>query len=450
MADLLVDALRDIVGATNVLTDSDMRAGYETDWLGTRRAAARCVVRPATVSEVQAVVRECAAMGARTVPQGGNTGLVGGGVPRGGQLHGEVVVSTRRMAELGAVHTAAHHVLAGAGATIEALQQHARQAGLDFAVDWGARASATVGGAVSTNAGGSRVVRFGTMRSQVMGLQMVLADGSVVDELNGLPKETAGPRLSNLVVGSEGTLAIVTAARLRLVPWYRNTAAALVGCRSFSHAVEVLARVRSLSSLDAVEVLMSDALQVACAHIGSTPPLTGHPLYLLIDCAAHLDPTDELAAAVADLDGVLALGPQRDELFRIRDHVTLAISALGTPVKLDVAVPLDQLDDLVQRVNRVAAATNTAAILFGHLAEGNLHVNLLNARDDRDRRTITETVLRAAIELGGTISAEHGIGVAKTQWLAELKGGAAMAAMRATKHALDPDGLFNPGVILAD
>ena len=204
------------------------------------------------------------------------------------------------------------------------------------------------------------------------------------------------------------------------------------------------------SDLDAVEVLMSDALQVACAHIGSTPPLADHPLYLLIDCAAHHDPTDELAAAVADLDGVLALGPQRDELFRIRDHVTLAISALGTPVKLDVAVPLDQLDDLVRRVDRVAAATNTAAIVFGHLAEGNLHVNLLNARDDRDRRTITETVLRAAIELGGTISAEHGIGVAKTQWLAELKGGAAMAAMRAMKHALDPDGLFNPGVILAD
>jgi FAD/FMN-containing dehydrogenase len=251
------------------------------------------------------------------------------------------------------------------------------------------------------------------------------------------------------VIGSEGTLAIVTAARLRLVPWYRNTAAALVGCASFEQAVHVLTRLRAVPSLDAVEVLMADALQVACAHLGITAPLSGHRLYVMVDCAAHHDPTDELAAAVAEFEGVLAVGPQRDELFRIRDHVTIAISALGKPVKLDVAVPLHQLDELVRRVDHVAAATNTAPIVFGHLAEGNLHVNLLNARDDRDRLAITETVLRAAIELGGTISAEHGIGVAKTQWLAELKGPAAMAAMRSLKNALDPDGLLNPGVILA-
>ena len=450
MADFLVDALRDIVGTANVLTDADVRASYEVDWLGKYRGTARCVVRPATVAEVSAVVRECAASGARIVPQGGNTGLVGGSVPRGNQMHGEVVLSTHRLTSLGEVDVPSHHVLAGAGITIETLQQHARAAGLDFAVDWGARASATVGGAVSTNAGGSRVVRFGTMRSQVMGLQMVLADGSVVDETNGLPKETTGPRLSDLVVASEGTLAVVTAARLRLVPWYRHTAAALVACTSLADAVALLPTLRSLPSLDAVEVLMADALRVACAHLGITPPLAHGAAFVLVDCAAMYDPSDELAATIGHCDGVMATGPQRDELFRIRDHVTIAISALGTPVKLDVAVPLHQLDELVRRVDRVAATTNTCPIVFGHLAEGNLHVNLLNARDARDAADITTTILGAAIELGGTISAEHGVGIAKVAWLEQVKGTASVAALRAVKRALDPEGLFNPGVLWAE
>ncbi|MEI8240892.1 MAG: FAD-binding oxidoreductase, partial [Actinomycetota bacterium] len=266
MTDALIASLTDIVGDAHVLVDADVRATYETDWLGKYHGTARCVVRPGSTAEVSAVVRACALAGASIVPQGGNTGLVGGGVPRGG----EVVVTTSRLLALETVDTAAQQVTVGAGVSIEALQRHARDAGLDFAVDWGARATATVGGAVSTNAGGSRVVRFGTMRAQVMGLEMVLADGSVVSELQGLPKETAGPRLSNLVVGSEGTLAVVTAARLRLVPWYRHTAAALVGCASLADAVELLPALRSIPSLDAVELLMPEALAVACDHLGIT------------------------------------------------------------------------------------------------------------------------------------------------------------------------------------
>ena len=178
MSDSLPAVLRRIVGDAHVLTDPDMVVGYETDWLGRRPGRARCVVRPGDVDEVAAVVSACAAAGAGIVPQGGNTGLVDGSVPR----HHEVVLSTRRLTSLGPVDRAAMQVTAGAGVTIEVLQRHARDAGLDFAVDWGARASATVGGAVSTNAGGSRVVRFGTMRSQVLGVQAVLADGSVATQ----------------------------------------------------------------------------------------------------------------------------------------------------------------------------------------------------------------------------------------------------------------------------
>ncbi|MFZ9628815.1 MAG: FAD-binding oxidoreductase, partial [Ilumatobacteraceae bacterium] len=256
----LVAQLAAIVGAAHVLVDADVRAGYEVDWLRQWHGTAAAVVRPGSVDEVSAVVRACAAAGVAIVPQGGNTGLVGGSVPRGG----EVLLSTRRLDTIGDVDERSRQVTAGAGVTIERLQQHARASSLDLAVDWGARATATVGGAVSTNAGGSRVVRFGTFRSQVMGLQAVFADGSVVDDLHGLPKQTAGPHLPGLLCGSEGTLAVVTAARLRLVPWYRRTAAALVPCESLMHAVALLPALRALESLDAVELLLPDALDIAC------------------------------------------------------------------------------------------------------------------------------------------------------------------------------------------
>ena len=444
MSDALVDALVDIVGAAHVLVDADLRASYETDWLGKYHGTARCVIRPGTTEEVASVVRACTDASAAIVTQGGNTGLVGGSVPRGG----EVVLTTTRLRRLDPVDVMAQQVTVGAGVTIETLQHHARAAHLDFAVDWGARATATVGGAVNTNAGGSRVVRFGTMRSQVMGLEMVLADGSVISDLAGLPKETAGPRLSNLVVGSEGTLAVVTAARLRLVPWYQHTAAALVGCASLADAVALLPRLRSLGSLDAVELLMPVALEVACTYLGITPPLPVHSAaaFVMIDCAAHHDPTDELGAAVADLDGVMALGPQRELLYRIRDHVTIAIGALGTPLKLDVAVPVQRLPDLDGLVQSIAHAHAARAIVFGHLAEGNVHVNLLGIGDAAP--AVTERILGAVIDMGGTISAEHGIGIAKTAWIERLKGPAAVAAMRAVKSALDPHGILNPGVLL--
>ncbi|MBI4882600.1 MAG: FAD-binding oxidoreductase [Actinobacteria bacterium] len=419
-----------------------MRATYETDWLQQWRGDTPCVVRPQSAGEVAAVLRAVAAAGVAVVPQGGNTGLVGGSVPRGGA----VLLSLQRLNSLGAVDAAAQQVTAGAGVTIESLQHHARAAGLDFAVDWGARATATVGGAVSTNAGGSRVGRFGTMRAQVMGLQAVFADGSVVTQLAGLPKETAGPHLPSLLVGSEGTLAVVTAARLRLVPWYRCAAAALVACDSLPDSVDLLAQLRRLPSLDAVELLMPEALSVACDFLRIEPPLdpTSAAAFVLVDCAAHTDPSDELLVVLADRRGVLATGPQRDVLFRIRDHVTIAIGALGTPLKLDVAVPVGQLDPLVQRVHD-AVASAARAIIFGHLAEGNLHVNILGAGTDAP--AIRERVLTAAVELGGTISAEHGIGVAKVDWLERQLGDAAYAALRAIKVALDPGNLLNPGVL---
>ena len=444
MTDSLVVALRGVVGDAHVLTDADVRATFETDWLNKYHGTARCVVRPGSVEEVAAVVAACAAAGAAIVPQGGNTGLVGGSVPRGG----EVVLSTKRLRRLDPVDLVAMQVTVGAGVTIEELQLHARAAGVDFAVDWGARATATVGGAVSTNAGGSRVVRFGTMRAQVVGVQAVLADGSVVEHLHGLPKETAGPYLPALFVGSEGTLGVVTAVRLQLVPWYRHTAAALVACESVADAVAMLPTLRTLSSLDAVELLMPEAVQVACEHLGIGAPLPPQfaGAFVMVDCAAHSDPSQELAQVIGDRRGVMALGPQRDQLYRIRDHITIAIGAKGTPVKLDVAVPVQRLAELLDAVQeQIATIDGGELIVFGHLAEGNVHVNVLGALEHAAE--LTEFVLSTAIALGGTISAEHGIGVAKAHWLGRLKGDPTVAALRAVKHALDPQGIFNPGVL---
>ena len=444
MTDSLVSALRGVVGDAHVLTDPDMLPGYDTDWLGRRPSVARCVVRPGTVDEVAQAVRECVAAGAAIVPQGGNTGLVDGSVPR----RGEVVLSTRRLTRLDPVSHAAMQVTAGAGVTIETLQQHARDAGLDFAVDWGARASATVGGAVSTNAGGSRVVRFGTMRAQVLGVQAVLADGSVITQLGGLPKETAGPPLHSVFVGSEGTLGVVTAARLRLVPWYRSTAAALVACDSIDDAVALLPALRSMPSLDAVELLLPEALEVSCAYLGIAPPVatTSAAAFVMVDCAAHTDPAGELASVVGERRGVMALGPQRDLLYRIRDNVTTGINRRGVPLKLDVAVPVTALAELV-RVTRAAVADSPGAelVVFGHLADSNLHIEVIGPPPDDS--SIDARVLAKVASCGGSISAEHGVGRHKAPYLSLCRSSSEIATMRAIKSALDPRSLMAPGVI---
>ena len=442
MSNLLVAALREAVGVDHVLVDADLRATYETDWLRQWTGTTPAVVRPGSAEQVAAVLDVCSAAGVAVVPQGGYTGLVGGSVPR----DGAVLLSLQRLTALGDVDKFSRQVTVGAGVTIDRLQQHARAAGLDFAVDWGARASATVGGAVSTNAGGSRVVRFGTMRAQVMGLQVVFADGSIVTQLDGLAKETAGPHLPSLLVGSEGTLAVVTAVRVKLVPWFRSTAAALIACDSMIDAITLLPRLRELPSLDAVELILPEALAVSCSYLSVKPPLdpSSAGAFAMVDCAAHHDPTDELAELLAHERGVLAIGAQRDLLYRIRDHITIAIGARGVPLKLDVAVPVQHLDRLVRRV-RSAVPPGAELVIFGHLAEGNLHVNVLGAGDATAE--LRERVLSAAIELGGTISAEHGIGVAKADWLERLKGPAAYAAVRAVKQALDPTNMLNPGVL---
>ncbi len=440
MSDRLATALAAVVGAEHVLVDADLLAGYETDWTRRYRGAARCVVRPGDVAQVAAVVRTCAEAGAAIVTQGGNTGLVGGGVPGGG----EVLLSLRRLDHVGPVEQNAAQLTAGAGATIAAVQATALAAGMEFAVDWGARDSATVGGAVATNAGGSRVVRFGTMRQQVMGLQAVLATGEVLDDLTGLPKSTMGLHLPSVMCGSEGTLAIITAVRLRLVPHLAHRAAAWISLPTVDAAVGLLPTLRRLSSLDGVEVLLPEAVEAVATEFGLAPPVADGGVAVLVECAAASDPSHELAEVLAGHAGVLAVGAQRDHLSAIRDHVSMAINQRGVPLKLDVAVPVGRLGALVDMARDAAGPAQLYT--FGHLAEGNLHLNYLGAGDGA--AAITERVLHWVIDVGGAISAEHGIGRAKAAWLERARGAEAVATMLRIKQALDPHGLLNPGVLL--
>jgi FAD/FMN-containing dehydrogenase len=447
MPDRLATDLAAIVGPGHVLEDAGGRAGYERDWTGRFAGAARLVVRPADTAQVSAVVGACAAHAAAIVPQGGNTGLVGGGVPRGG----EVLLSLRRLDRLGPVDTATLQVTAGAGVTLAALQAHAAAAGLDAAVDFGARDACTVGGLTATDAGGARALRHGTVRARIAGLEAVLADGSVVDRMSGLLKDNAGYALHALLIGSEGTLGVVTRVRWRLVPRLRARVAALVPLPSLAAAAELLAGLRpALPSLEAADFFLDDGLELVLRHLGVDAPLRARaPAYVLIECAAADDPTAELADALEDHDAAVADSTgERERLWRLREAHSEAIAAAGVPHKLDVGVPLGRLGAFADaaRAAVAAGAPGARVILFGHLGDGNVHVNVLGADPADD--AVDAAVLEAAVAHGGTISAEHGVGTAKARWLSLMRPPAELRAMAAVKHALDPAGRLNPGAVL--
>jgi FAD/FMN-containing dehydrogenase len=418
---VLERALAGVVGPEHVLTDPDLTAAYEVDWTGRWRGRAVAVVRPGSAAEVAGVLRACA--GTAVVPQGGNTGLVGGSVPGPA---GAVVLSTRRLTVLEPVGPDGT-VVVGAGATLAAVQAHARAAGWQLGLDWAARDTATVGGAVATNAGGLRVLRWGPARAQLVGAEVVLASGDVLTRVTGPLKDSTGYDLPGLLCGSEGTLGVLTRVRLRLVPPLpaRRTVA-LAGVAGVEEAQALLASARRLD-LTAAELIGARAMDL----VGGSPLPDRWPAYVLLEAIGDL--TEALAGAG---DAVLAGdAADRARLWRCREEITPSIGRAGVPVKLDVSLPADRLAEVW------AALDRPGTVLFGHLAEANLHVNLLGD-EDPDR------VLRLVAAAGGSISAEHGIGRAKAPWLPLTRSAAELAAMRAVKTALDPAGLLNPGVLL--
>lgn len=443
---MLESQLIGVVGPDNVLTDRDVLAAYETDWTGRFRGRARLVVRPVDHDQVAGVLALCSAAGAAVVPQGGNTGLVGGGVPR----DGEVVLSLTRLDRLDPVDRLAGQLTVGAGATLAAVQRHASAAGLEFAMDLAARDSATIGGMVNTNAGGLKVLRHGSMRAQVAGLSAVLADGRWIRRLAGLPKDSTGYDLVGTLVGSEGTLAVVTAVRLRLVPKARRYLTALLGVAGTAAALRVLAEVRaSMPGLTSAEIFYDEGLRLVCEHRGITAPFEA-PCYLLVDCATEDDDPTALAAALGEdvLDSALATDERsRRALWEYREGHSDAVSTTGTPLKLDVGVPLAEVAEFEATLRTLATQAGGRLVLFGHLAEGNFHANVLGV-DDPD--ALTDAVLKEVARRGGTISAEHGIGIAKARWLPLTRTHVELDLMAATKQAWDPEGVLNPGVLVVE
>ena len=447
----LVGDLAGAVGAEHVDTGG-ATAAYTVDWSGRFRGATPAVVRPGTTDEVAAVVQVCRRHGAAIVPQGGNTGLVGGGVP----LDGEVVLSLRRLDGLGPVDAGAGQVRAGAGVTLAGVHQAVASSGWAYGVDYAARDQATVGGTIATNAGGLHVFRYGDTRAQVIGVEAVLGNGSIVSHLRGLTRDNAGYHLPSLLCGSEGTLAIVTAALLRLVPRATHRCTALFAFDSVPAAVHAaLVLRRHVRAAEAVELFLAEGLDLVCGVMNLPPPFpTAHAAYVLVEAADSVDPSPALARAPGLIDHLAAhrmtaVPAEQRALWQYREKHTASINTLGAPHKLDVALPADRLSEFIARVPgavMTAAGPPARTWLWGHAAEGNVHVNVTGVEPHDDRPD--HAVLSLVVELGGSISAEHGIGTAKKAWLPMTRSQAEIEAYRAIKQALDPDGILNPNVLL--
>jgi FAD/FMN-containing dehydrogenase len=458
MRNLIAD-LRAITGPGHVLAEPDVVAGYATDWTRRYSGIATCVVAPGSTAEVSNVVRACAAAGALIVPQGGNTGLVGGSIPpASSDGRAAVILSTRRLTGLEPVDRASGQVTAGAGVTITRLAAHAASAELRYGVDLASRDSATVGGTIATNAGGIHAIRYGATRSQVAGVRAVLADGSIVGNMSGLTAGCTGYDLAQLLTGSEGTLAVITGARLLLHPTEPAAAVLLCGTAGIAEAAELTGLIRTaIPGLLAAEYLDAAGLALVREAAGLRAPLAAdYQGYLLAEIAGTGDGNDDhvleqIARAGLPPDTVLAQDARgMAALWAYRDRLTEAIATAGIPHKIDVAVPAGELGAFCAELGDVVRESSPGSyprlIVFGHVGVGNLHVNVLGP--DPDNTQVDAAVARLAAAHGGSVAAEHGVGRAKTGWLGWTKSPAEISAMRAIKAALDPAGLLNPGVLL--
>ncbi|MFN3216558.1 MAG: FAD-binding oxidoreductase [Acidimicrobiales bacterium] len=446
-----VEALVGLVDPGGVVTDADRLAGVVTDWTGRWSGWTPAMVSPTTAAQTAAVVSWCRDNGVAVVPQGGNTGLVGGSVP----LDGEIVVSTRRMTDI-AVDADSGTIVAGAGATLAAVQAAAHAAGWEYPVDLGARDSATIGGTVATNAGGLHVIRHGDTRHQLLGIEAITGNGEIVGDLRGLVKDNTGYHLPSLFAGSEGTLGIITRICARLVAPVADTAVALVGVESVDDLVETIGDLRRrLTDLSAVEVMFEPGLTLVCDHLGLGRPFARRcSAYVLVECAGAVGAVDRLAAVLGDhvlVDDAVAVADDtagRASLWRYREAHTEAINAVGVPHKLDVTIPQRHLARFVTAVDPAvhAVAPGAAVWLFGHGADGNIHVNVTGVAPDD--QAVDGAVLSLVASLDGSISAEHGIGRAKTPWLHLNRNPAELALFARIRTTFDPVGILNPAVLV--
>ena len=450
----LLHEFESIVGASHALHEDELVASYSTDWTGRFKGSTPLVLRPGTTEEVAQILRVASDASVALVPQGGNTGLVGGSVP----LRGEVVLSLLRLNVCEPVDVLAQQVTLGAGVTLAQAQNHVSPFNLAIGVDLAARDSCTIGGMIATNAGGINVVRYGPMRDQLLGVEAVTADGSSISHLEGLEKDNTGYHLPGLLAGSEGSLAVITKARLRLHPQLDERCSAMLAFKSVGDAVSATAQLRrSVPDLHAVEVIFREAMDLVSDYISTSIPVRSDgSAWLIVEAASSSDPTDELAQAIDDLgDLVLDVAVGHDStsragLWQFREKITEAIATRGTPHKLDVTLPASELAEFVSRIPEIINEVDrrATAVMFGHLGDGNVHVNVLGDDGLEPDNEVESAVLGYVAQLGGSISAEHGIGTAKKEFLHLNRSGEEIAIFRAIKSSFDPKGILSPNTLI--
>jgi FAD/FMN-containing dehydrogenase len=464
----LLATLKSIVGDANVLTtDSDV-AAYVTDWRERYRGRTRAVVRPGSTAEVAAIVRCCAGHRVPIVPQGGNTGLCGGATPHA--TGAEVVLTLARMNRLRAIDPDNATMTVEAGMPLASVQQAAADSGMLFPLSLASEGSCAIGGNLSTNAGGTAVLRYGNARELVLGLEVVLADGEIWDGLRGLRKDNTGYDLKQMFMGSEGTLGIITAAVLKLFPSPRTSATAWVAIADVASAIALLRTMRQAigDRLTGFELISADCVALARAQFPSLPdPLPGHAWYALVqadDAAARSPLGAEIELALGEAiegkiarDAVIARSEaQAAGLWALREHIPDAQKREGPNIKHDIAIPIARIPAFLARAQEAldAAFPGIRYVVFGHLGDGNLHYNVSAppgadpARFIERTASVTSIVYDLVADFGGSFSAEHGIGQMKRDAMARYKTPVELELMRRIKQALDPHATLNPGKVV--
>ncbi|SHN57946.1 FAD/FMN-containing dehydrogenase [Erythrobacter sanguineus] len=461
-----------LLGQRGLTSDPELVETWLTDWRGRYTGRALAMASPASTAQLAALVKLCAAHRVPIVPQGGNSGMAGGATPD--DSGNALLLSLRRMDRIRAIDRDAGQVVCEAGVILQHLHEAADEAGMRFALTLGGKGSATIGGLVSTNAGGTQVLRHGTMRAQVLGLEAVLANGEVFDALTPLKKDNRGFDLKQLLIGSEGTLGIVTAATLRLLPASNGRVTAWTGLAAITDARALLRRVeRDLGeALEGFEVVPAHCLDSVLAHQpAARAPLAGrHHWNALIECvSSSADSSDlrdklETSLAAAMEEGLLddaaiaANERQAEDFWHLRDSISAAERALGPAMQHDISVPVEKMPEFILAASPLieAAFPGTQAVAFGHLGDGNVHFHVLAPAaavrgewEEAEGKAVSARVHDLVCEWGGSISAEHGIGQMKVDELARLHDPVALSLMRSVKQALDPDGLLNPGKLIA-
>ena len=453
----LLDDLRGIVGDSAVLTGADM-AAYATDWRGMFHGKPLCVLRPASTDEVAKSVAACAQAGAGIVPQGGNTGLAGGATPDASGS--QVIIALDRMTAIRRIDPIGMTVEVEAGAILQTVKDAAREDNRLLPISLAAEGSARIGGLIATNAGGVDVLRYSMTRALVLGLEVVLPDGQILSRLRHLRKDNASYDLKQLFIGTEGSLGIITAAVLRLVPLPRHRATALIAVPDIAAAVRLYDRAQSDigEALSVFELISGAGLALVAKHMGQTAPIEGADWYLLVEAGSSLPGLREAAESLLETaftegwatDGVLAESEaQADALWSLRESLTEAEGKAGGAIKHDISVPITAIDDFLADAGKMLADTAPEATLnvFGHLGDGNLHYNVMNvAKADAPR--VNAAVHDIVVRHHGSISAEHGLGQYRVAEWARLASAPEHDLTHRIKDALDPAGIMNPGKVV--